>query len=59
MPFSFELIKKAPATSARLGKIATPHGEINTPVFMPVGTQATVKTLSPDDLVDIGAEIIL
>ena len=59
MPFSFELIKKDPASSARLGKITTSHGEINMPVFMPVGTQATVKTLSPDDLVNLGAEIIL
>jgi queuine tRNA-ribosyltransferase len=59
MAFSFELIKKDPASSARLGKIATSHGEINTPVFMPVGTQATVKTLSPADLTDLGAEIIL
>jgi queuine tRNA-ribosyltransferase len=59
MTFSFELIKKDPASSARLGKITTPHGEINMPVFMPVGTQATVKTLSPDDLVNLGAEIIL
>jgi queuine tRNA-ribosyltransferase len=53
------LIKKDPASSARLGKIATPHGEVSTPVFMPVGTQAAVKTLSPDDLVSIGAELIL
>src|SRR5512143_159518 len=59
MAFSFSLIKKDNASSARLGKITTDHGEINTPVFMPVGTQATVKTLSPDDLVSIGAEIIL
>ncbi len=59
MPFSFKLIETDPASSARLGKISTPHGEINTPVFMPVGTQATVKTLSPDDLASIGAEIIL
>jgi queuine tRNA-ribosyltransferase len=59
MPFSFDLIKKDTASSARLGRMTTPHGEINTPVFMPVGTQATVKTLSPEDLVDIGAEIIL
>ena len=59
MPFSFELITSDPASSARLGKITTPHGEVKTPVFMPVGTQATVKTLSPEDLVNIGAEIIL
>ena len=57
--FNFSLIKKDPVSSSRLGKITTPHGEINTPVFMPVGTQATVKTLSPDDLVNMGAEIIL
>ena len=57
--FNFSLIKKDPASSARLGKMTTSHGEINTPVFMPVGTQATVKTLSPADLVDLGAEIIL
>jgi queuine tRNA-ribosyltransferase len=57
--FNFSLIKKDPASSARLGKMSTSHGEVNTPVFMPVGTQATVKTLSPADLVDLGAEIIL
>lgn len=44
---------------ARAGIIKTPHGEIHTPVFMPVGTQATVKTLTPEDLEEIGAEIIL
>jgi queuine tRNA-ribosyltransferase len=59
MAFHFQLIKKDPASSARLGKFTTRHGEVNTPVFMPVGTQATVKTLSPDDLVNLGAEIIL
>ena len=59
MAFRFTLIKKDPASSARLGKFTTQHGEVNTPVFMPVGTQAAVKTLSPDDLVSIGAEIIL
>jgi queuine tRNA-ribosyltransferase len=59
MAFSFSLIKKDNASFARLGKITTDHGEINTPVFMPVGTQATVKTLSPDDLMSIGAQIIL
>ncbi len=57
--FSFSLIKKGADTAARLGKITTPHGEVSTPVFMPVGTQATVKTLSPDDLKSVGAELIL
>ena len=59
MPFGFTLIKKDASSSARLGTFATPHGEVRTPVFMPVGTQATVKTLSPADLSDLGAEIIL
>ena len=44
---------------ARLGKITTPHGEIETPVFMPVGTQATVKTMTPEELKEIGSQIIL
>ncbi len=57
--FRFSLLKKDLKTAARLGKMITQHGEINTPVFMPVGTQATVKTLSPEDLVNLGAEIIL
>ncbi len=57
--FSFELIKKDISCSARAGKIETNDREINTPVFMPVGTQATVKTLSPEDLHNIGVEIIL
>ncbi len=59
MAFSFSLIKNDTASSARLGKMNTSHGKIDTPVFMPVGTQATVKTLSPEDLVNLGAEIIL
>ena len=44
---------------ARAGVITTPHGEIKTPVFMPVGTQATVKTMSKEELLAIGSEIIL
>lgn len=44
---------------ARAGVITTPHGEIHTPVFMPVGTQATVKTMTPEELKEIGSEIIL
>lgn len=52
-------IKIAQDGRARSGIIKTPHGEIHTPVFMPVGTQATVKTLTPEDLEEIGAEIIL
>ncbi|MBN2467311.1 MAG: tRNA guanosine(34) transglycosylase Tgt [Deltaproteobacteria bacterium] len=59
MSFSFTVITKDHQTSARLGKIRTPHGEVNTPAFMPVGTQATVKSLTPEDLVSVGAEMIL
>ena len=57
--FKYELIKKDTQSRARLGKITTPHGEIETPVFMPVGTQATVKTMTPDELRSINATIIL
>ena len=57
--FNFSLTTKGEGTAGRLGRITTSHGEISTPVFMPVGTQATVKTLSPEDLDAIGAEIIL
>ncbi len=56
---SFEVLHKDKYTSARLGKLKTLHGEITTPVFMPVGTQASVKTLSPQDLKDNDVEIIL
>jgi queuine tRNA-ribosyltransferase len=55
----FELIAKNKNSSARAGKFTTAHGEIETPVFMPVGTQASVKSLSPDELSDLGAKIIL
>ncbi len=57
--FDFELIRKDPSTQARLGKIKTSHGEIQTPIFMPVGTQGTVKALTPETLQDMGAQIIL
>ena len=57
--FKYELIKKSNECNARLGKIYTDHGEIETPIFMPVGTRATVKTMTPDELKDIGTQIIL
>lgn len=56
---TYELIKQCPHTGARAGRIHTPHGTFDTPIFMPVGTQATVKTLSPEELKDMGAGIIL
>ncbi|HWH24391.1 MAG TPA: hypothetical protein VNW68_05800, partial [Candidatus Limnocylindria bacterium] len=56
-PVSFDVLKPPPqsgATRARLGYLRTPHGGVQTPVFMPVGTNATVKALDPDDLVEVG-----
>jgi len=55
--FSFNLISTDGA--ARRGEFATPHGRVQTPAFMPVGTQGTVKGLSPDDVRDTGTEIVL
>ena len=55
----FELYATNKNSSARAGKFTTAHGEIETPVFMPVGTQASVKSLSPHELSDLGAKIIL
>jgi len=55
----YELIKKCKQTGARLGRVHTPHGSFETPVFMPVGTQGTVKGMSPDELKEIDAHIIL
>ncbi|MBP5242388.1 MAG: tRNA-guanine transglycosylase, partial [Clostridia bacterium] len=57
--FSFELIKTDPETGARAGVLHTPHGDIETPVYMPVGTQATVKGLLPRDVEDAGSQIVL
>lgn len=57
--FSYEVIKTCPHTGARAGILHTPHGDIETPIFMPVGTQATVKGLRPEDLHEMGAQIIL
>ena len=58
-PFEFELLHVCKQTGARRGRLHTPHGVIETPVFMPVGTQATVKTMTPEELKDCGAQIIL
>lgn len=55
----YRLIKTDKHTGARLGEIITPHGTFPTPIFMPVGTQATVKAMSPEELEDLGADIIL
>ncbi|HLC42954.1 MAG TPA: tRNA guanosine(34) transglycosylase Tgt [Methylomirabilota bacterium] len=53
----FELLKSDGA--ARVGKLITPHGVVETPAFMPVGTQGTVKSLTPEDLRQVGAQIVL
>ena len=58
-PIQYRLIKKEKHTGARLGEIITPHGTFPTPMFMPVGTQATVKTQSPEELKEMGSGIIL
>ena len=57
--FKFTIETKDKTTKARAGKLVTPHGEILTPNFNPVGTQATVKTLSAQDLKDLGSQIVL
>lgn len=59
MSFEFQVEAKCGATAARTGTLQTPHGPIQTPVFMPVGTKATVKAMTPEELVETGAQIIL
>jgi len=59
MTDTYELIKTCKQSGARLGRVHTPHGTIDTPVFMPVGTLATVKTMSPEELKQMDAQIIL
>ncbi len=58
-PIKYELVKTEAHTKARLGKIETNYGTFDTPMFMPVGTQATVKTLSPEELKEVNSGIIL
>jgi len=57
--FQFKILAECPVTGARAGELVTPHGIIQTPVFMPVGTQATVKAMAPFELESLGAQIIL
>ena len=56
---TYELIKEVKQGKARRGRLHTPHGTFETPMFMPVGTQATVKTLSPEELYDMESQVIL
>ena len=55
----FEILTKDPRTRARRGRLHTSHGVVETPIFMPVGTQATVKSMTPDQLRDLNVEILL
>jgi queuine tRNA-ribosyltransferase len=58
MPFKFDLITTDP-TGARAGRVTTPHGKIESPFFMPVGTKAAVKAVSPEELRALGAQVVL
>ena len=55
----FQLLKTDPSSKARLGRLTTPHGVVETPAYMPVGTQATVKAMDPRELREVGTQIIL
>jgi queuine tRNA-ribosyltransferase len=57
--FNFKITKKLPGTLARVGEIHTPHGIIHTPSFVTVGTKATVKALTPEQVRDLGAQVVL
>lgn len=57
--FKYEVIKECKQTGARIGRLTTPHGVVETPVFMPVGTMASVKALSPEEVNEAGSQIIL
>ncbi|MDD5225530.1 MAG: tRNA guanosine(34) transglycosylase Tgt, partial [bacterium] len=56
---NFEILARDPESRARRGRLHTPHGEVNTPVFIPVGTQGTVKAVSAEELRSLPAEIVL
>ena len=56
---TFEVKHVCRQSGARYGVVTTPHGSFETPVFMPVGTRATVKTMSNEELISIGAKVIL
>jgi queuine tRNA-ribosyltransferase len=56
---SFDLLKTCPQTGARVGELVTPHGKVPTPLFLPVGSQGAVKTLTPQEVKDIGYKMLL
>ena len=59
LPVTFTVLKQDQRTQARIGRLTTPHGEVETPIFMPVGTQATVKTMTPEEVQQAGGRLIL
>jgi queuine tRNA-ribosyltransferase len=59
MAFRFEVTQKDSLSQARLGRVETDHGSFTTPAFLPVGTQGTIKSLTPEELIEIGVEAIL
>ena len=58
-PITFEITHVCKQSAARTGVLHTPHGDVETPMFMPVGTQATVKFVSPEELYALGAGVVL
>ena len=58
MSFSFEIKKSEANSLARVGTISTPHGDVQTPAFIPVGTKATVKSVLPETMADLGAQAL-
>lgn len=59
MTINFSVIQKDTSSRARLGLLDTPHGTVETPIFMPVGTQASVKTMTPEEVKEVGGRLIL
>ena len=57
--FSYDVVAEDPSTHARAGVLHTPHGDVPTPIFMPVGTKGTVKGILPQTLEQVGAHIVL
>src|SRR3989344_2307286 len=57
--FKFKILKRSKKSRARLGLISTPHGEIETPAFVPVATRATVRTLESDEVSEAGAQVLI
>ncbi|MBU4459628.1 MAG: tRNA-guanine transglycosylase, partial [Verrucomicrobia bacterium] len=59
IPGTFEVLARDPAGPARRGRLHTAHGVVETPAFMPVGTQGTVKGMAPDELEAMGYDVVL